>query len=263
MTDSGIFVLRAFGELSFRSFPSPEAIAVARGRGFQRIGLCGLHPLLDTPEGARTLAEAGVTDVHLSLHGPHAELHDHVAGEGSHAATLTALDHARAAGLTVVVSSALTRSTARSLGALPSWLTEHGVAGWLVEVPRVGAHRGRHFDATYPRLALAVPHALHAIEQSRRMGLLAWVRGVPWCLLGPYVQRALPEVPRTYDVRCEGCVARPRCSGVDAAYLTRFAGDELSAARVRPAATRPVGLREAAVARMFAVPFAIPPLVEE
>lgn len=263
MTGSGAYVLRASGELSFCDAPSLEEVARARAEGFRRIGIRGLHPLLSTREGAQSLAEAGVTDVHLALHGASAAVHDHVEGAGSHAATLSVLDHARAGGLTVVVSSALTRSTARSLGALPSWLSEHGVAGWLVEVPRVGARRGPRFDATYPRLAMALPHALHAIERARRMGLLAWVRGAPWCLLGPYVQRALPEAPRTYSARCEGCGARPRCSGIDAAYLTRFAGDELSPSRVRTEVPRAVGVREAAVARMFAVPFQIPPLVEE
>ncbi|MDB4930330.1 MAG: hypothetical protein JWM10_2814, partial [Myxococcaceae bacterium] len=50
---------------------------------------------------------------------------------------------------------------------------------------------------------------------------------------------------------CEGCPARPRCPGVDARYLRRFHGDELSAARA-PASEAPAwGAREQALAAMF------------
>lgn len=263
VTDSDTLVVRYSGEASLRGEPSLEEISRLRGEGFGRLGLCGLHPLLATRAGAESLAGAGVTDVHLALHGTAARVHEYVAGEGSFAATVAAVSHARAAGMTVVVSSALTRSTARSLGELPRWLVAQGAAGWLVEVPRVGEVRAKGFDAVYPRLALAMPYALHALEAARRMALLAWVRGAPRCLLGPYAPRALAEAPRAYGVRCEGCPTRGRCGGVDAAYLARFAGDELSPGRPRTEPDPMVGLREAAVARMFAVPFAVAALTEE
>lgn len=262
VTESESAVVRHSGELTLRGTPSLDDISRARGEGFGRVGLCGLHPLLATREGAEALAGAGATDVHLALHGASAEVHEHVMGEGSFAATTAAVAHARAAGLTVAVSSALTRSTARSLGELPRWLAAHGAGGWLVEVPRVGEARGPNFDAVYPRLAMGVPYALHALEAARRLGLWAWVRGAPLCLLGPYAPRALPEAPRAYGPTCDGCPARARCGGVDAVYLARFAGDELSPARARAEHAPPVGLREAAVARMFVVPFAVPALAE-
>ncbi len=263
VTESDTAVVRYSGELSLRGTPSLEDISRARGEGFARVGLCGLHPLLATREGAEALVGAGATDVHLALHGASAEVHEHVAGEGSFAATMVAVTNARSAGIVVVASTALTRSTARSLGELPKWLMARGAAGWLVEVPRVGEARGPNFDAVYPRLAMGVPYALHALEAARRLGLLAWVRGAPRCLLGPYAPRALPEAPRAYGPMCDACPARARCGGVDAAYLARFAGDELSPARVRTEPAPAVGLREAAVARMFVVPFVVPALAEE
>jgi hypothetical protein len=46
-------------------------------------------------------------------------------------------------------------------------------------------------------------------------------------------------------------------------YLARFGGDELAPARARAEASAAVGLREAAIARMFAVPFELASLGEE
>lgn len=256
-------VVRHFGELTLRGEPSLEVISRARGEGFARVGLHGVHPLLATAEGAEALAGSGATDVHVALHGAAANVHDYQAGEGSFAATTAAITHARAAGIAVAVSSLLTRSNARALGELPRWLTARGVAGWLVEVPRTNGSRGKGFDRVYPRLAMAVPYALHAMEAARRSALLAWIRGAPWCLLGPYAPRSLAEAPRAYGAMCEGCPARGNCSGVDGVYLARFGGDELSPARARAAASAAVGLREAAIARMFAVPFELASLGEE
>ena len=263
VTESDSAVVRYSGEVTLRGEPSLEAISRARGEGFARVGLHGVHPLLASAEGAEALARHGVTDVHVALHGAAANAHDYQAGEGSFAATSVAITNARAAGIAVAVSSLLTRSNARALGELPRWLTARGVAGWLVEVPRTNGARGKGFDRVYPRLAMAVPYALHAMEAARRSALLAWVRGAPWCLLGPYAPRSLAEAPRAYGAMCEGCPAKGRCSGVDGVYLARFGGDELAPARARAEASAAVGLREAAIARMFAVPFELASLGEE
>jgi hypothetical protein len=48
-------------------------------------------------------------------------------------------------------------------------------------------------------------------------------------LLGPFAARALADDPRAYAEACASCGARSRCPGVDAEYLRRFEGDELSA----------------------------------
>ena len=149
--------------------------------------------------------------------------------------SLTTLSHARRRGLVTVVTTVLTRSNHRVLTDLPRLLKSAGVSGWLVAVPRVAGTIHPTTDILSPRLGLALPSALHALDASRKLGLLAWIQGAPLCLLGPYAAWSLPDEPRAYAPVCERCPAHARCPGVDPTYLARFHGDELSAREATPA----------------------------
>lgn len=227
-----------------------EAVAAAKAAGFTRLGLQTNGRLLARPEVAEGLVRAGLTDVHLSLHGGEPAVHDfHTGVEGSFAQLLAGMRAARAHGLSVAVTTVLTRSNHRVLAALPRLLSTQGAAGWLVTVPRVAGRAVENFDRLVPRLGLALPFALHAMELARRLNLPAFIRGAPLCALGPYAARALPESPgRAFGAPCEGCAAKEACPGVDPAYLHRFRGDELSPRAPEKAQLAP---GEAALARMF------------
>ena len=230
----------------------PALVAAARARGFARVGIQSNGRRLREPGYAAGLRDAGLTDVHLSLHGL-ASAHDHhtdVAGSFVEAAA--GLQAAQRAGLTTVVTTVLTRSNARSLVALAAWLAAQRVAAWSVAVPRSAGRLVASFDRVFPRLALALPYALHALAAAQQKGVTSFVRGAPLCLLGPFAARSLPDAPRAYDPRaCDACPARARCPGVDARYLRRFGGDELSPARAPADAPRASSAYEASLAAMF------------
>lgn len=179
------------------------------------------------------VAEAGVTDVHVSIHGADASVHDyHTAAPGSWQQSLLGVGAARAAGLPVVATTVLTRSNYRSLSAMPRLLAARGVAAWQVAVPFARGRAADHFDRVVPRLGLAVPFALHALGASAQIGLPAWLSGVPLCMTGPFAARVLPpdlSAARSFSTTCDPCAIKDRCPGLDRAYLERFAGDELSA----------------------------------
>ena len=257
---AGLRALRSqgFDEVSFTGGDPTEhegildAVQAARSEGFVSVGVQTHGRRLREGGVAADLASAGLTDVHLSLHGLGPALHDlHTGVPGSFAESAAGMAAAGTAGLTVVVNTVLTRSNGRSLRELGAWLRSRGVAGWCVSVPRVaGALRGR-FDPVFPRLGVILPHALHALASARRDGLATFVRGAPGCLLGPFASRCLPDAPRAYEPsRCEGCEGRVACCGLDPAYLTRFRGDELSPARAPKGAAVFTG-RDAALSRMF------------
>jgi hypothetical protein len=212
------------------------AVITARAKGFRTISVQTNARTLD-PDRARRLAGLGLTAVHVTLLGPTAAPHDYHTGvPGSFAATLAGAAAARAAGLTIACATVLTRSNMRVLGAMPQLLGQRGFAAWLVELPRAAGRAAPAFDRVMPRLALAVPFALHAIEAARRLGVPSWIRGAPLCLLGPLADRSLPEhEPRAYAAPCESCPAKPSCPGVDGAYLDRFGGGELSPREPQPA----------------------------
>ena len=113
-----------------------DAVRAARSAGFTAVGAQTHGRRLREGALAADLATAGLTDVHLSLHGLGAALHDHHTGvPGSFAESAGGLTAARVAGLTVVVNTVLTRSNGRSLGDLGGWLASRGVAAWCVSVP--------------------------------------------------------------------------------------------------------------------------------
>lgn len=235
-----------------------EAVSSARALGFTSIGVqTNGHALA---EHARALAGAGLTDVHVSLHGASAPVHDYHTGRaGSFDVLWEGVAASRAAGLRVVATTVLTRSDFRVLSELPILLQARGVAAWHVAVPLARGAASDDFDRVYPRLALALPFALHALEVARRLALPAYVSGAPLCLLGPLASRAIavpePEGARTFhDERCTGCAARAACPGLDPTYLARWGGDEL-----RPRDDRPSGADHEPLAALFTGPGALAP----
>lgn len=189
----------------------------------------------------------GAPDLCLPLHGPTAACHEQHAAPGSFAAAVGALARARAEGRRVIVASWITRSTCRSLVELADVLAGHGVAGWCVAWPRVrGAVAAGAVARTVPRLGIAVPHALRAVERATRRGLEVAVVGVPRCALGPFAALGLPEGEAEAPAEpCGGCPARVGCAGLDPWYLARFGARELHAVAAVPRASHAAGLRAA------------------
>lgn len=190
-----------------------------------------------------------VSHLHLWLHAAQAVAHEfHTGVPGSFAVAAARIDRARELGVAVAVSSLLTRSNAQVLAALPAWLHARGIRAWRIAVPRVLGTVRRvagpsqvasvgALDGLLPRLGAALPHALQALAMAARLGVPAGIGGAPHCLLGPFISVTLPESPRSYAPVCERCPARARCPGVDAGYLRRFAGDELSPRGLRVGVT--------------------------
>jgi hypothetical protein len=171
----------------------------------------------------RVAASSGAGVVHLSIHGATARAHDYHTGvEGSFAALAE-----RTRTGTVVASTLLTRSSYRDLGRIATWLAAHRAKAWAIIVLRTEGPIAADFDRLTPRLALAIPFALRAIDAARKLGIAAVLHDAPLCLLGPHAVRARRTAPRSFPPRCEGCAARPACAGLDPRYLERFGDGEL------------------------------------
>jgi hypothetical protein len=205
----------------------PAIVEEARGLGFTRVGLQTNGKLA---RSTRILVDAGLTDLHLSIHGGIAAAHDYHTGvEGSFVAAIATLSAARVAGLDVAVTTVLTRSNARGLADLARLLAARNASIWCVTVPRVRGRAATLFDRVVPRLGIAMPFALHAVQLAASLRLPAFVRGAPSCVLGPFARRTIPSPARAFADTCARCEARPECAGLEPEYLARFAGDELSA----------------------------------
>jgi hypothetical protein len=178
---------------------------------------------------AKELVSAGLDAVHLSIHGGDARVHDyHTDKPGSFVRVLAAFDVSRSAGLTVFVTTVVTRSNFRVLSPIVPLVRERGASAWRLAFPETSGRAAQSADRVVPRYGLAVPYALHAMDAARRVGLAAVISSVPDCLLGPFASRALNEAPRAFLELCDDCDAREGCAGVDPHYLARFGGDEFS-----------------------------------
>jgi hypothetical protein len=207
-----------------------QRIAAARALGFRRVGIQTNGSRLADDAYTASLARAGLTDVHFSLHGSDSRVHDyHTGRSGSFGEVLAAMRAARAARLVRVVTTVLTRSNFRVLGGIPPLLAARDVAGWFVSVPVFAGRAAASRDRIAPRLGLAVPFVLHAQSSARALKIPSWIVGAPLCLLGPFATESLADDARAYAPVCEACPARPSCAGLDPEYLARFGGDELAA----------------------------------
>jgi Radical SAM superfamily len=205
-------------------------VSAARAAGFRAVGVQTNGSRLADPRYLHALKEAGLTDVHLSIHGADAAVHDYHTGRpGSFGDIVAALRSTHASGLLVVVTTVLTRSNFRVLGSLPSFLATRGIAAWFVSVPFVAGRAATLRDRMIPRLGLALPFALQALARAHALRIPAFVVGAPLCLLGPFAAHALAGESRAYAAACDACAARSSCAGVDADYLARFDADELMA----------------------------------
>lgn len=207
----------------------PQAIADARALGFAAVGVqTNARRLAAEPALFHALVEAGLSDLQLSIHGPTSESHDyHTSRAGSLEACIAVMQLAARASVTVVVKTVITRSNFRELVKLPPALKRRGVEAWLLEVVRPYGRAADHFARVVPRFGMALPWALHALEQARRHALSAWIRGAPVCALGPFAASELSSEVRHHAAPCQACAMRPRCPGIDAAYAEVFGHGEL------------------------------------
>lgn len=225
-----------------------QLVEHARALGFRAIGVQTNGGALANARYRDALVAAGLTDVHLSIHAASAAAHDfHTDRPGSFDRALAAAEGLRRASVPFVVSSVVTRSNARGLDGLAVRLGEIGAAAWAIVWPEIAGRATEAFDRTIPRLGIAVPFVLHAASTAMRRRLPVALAGFPRCTLGPFERLGLPGRARGFAPVCDGCAARPGCSGAAPEYLARFGADELHA-KDASAAVSPL---PAALAQMF------------
>ncbi len=216
-----------------------DAIAQARAAGFKRVGLQTNGGALSAPGVVALLAKSGLTDIQLSIHGTDAAIHDHLVGrEGALEQALRTLSSARAQRIEVAVASVVTRSNYRHLTPVGRLLATSGVSAWGIVFAESSGRAGPSFDRLLPRLGLAMPHVLHAVDSANQSRLPTFLFGAPVCLAGPFAPRIVSTPTRAFGAVCGTCPAQASCPGVDAGYLSRFGGDELRP-RAAVIATRP------------------------
>lgn len=144
----------------------------ARDRGIARIIVQTHARRLAAPGVAKSLAQAGVTSLEVSLLGDGEALHDYHAGAaGSFRQTITGIRRARAARLAVAISVVVTRSNLRHLSGIvrvAHTLGAEAVRFALAEPCGAGSDDAMRLIVDR---RMAWPHLARAFELARTLGL--------------------------------------------------------------------------------------------
>ncbi|MDQ3036186.1 MAG: radical SAM protein [Myxococcota bacterium] len=230
----------------------------ARAQGFARIRLQTNAAMLAYPEVARRLAEAGVTELAVSIKGPDAATHDRMArSEGAFDLLCRGIESARSHGLAVEGDVLAYRSTTSLLPEIVRTFAARGITRFRVWMmaPSEGDAEALAEEPRWSEVARAVRETL-ALSLSDEPDHLLSLHTPP-CTLDDDAARARFFAPElgllvhdasgrrfplessdieggAFPPACDGCELRPRCNGVRAAYVVRHGDAEL-----RP--RRPVG----------------------
>ena len=220
-------------------------VAKARAAGFTQVGVQTNGVALAAAGRMSELAARGLTDVHLSCTAPSRAS---TTGTPAWRAPSTppcerSAPHGRLASRWPSSRSSRARRSACCRGSRACSPRREWPRGASTS-PSGEDARPRLGDRVIPRLALALPFALHALDAAAKLGLPAFVRGAPACLLGPFAAAALEAPARSFSEVCGACPCRPSCAGVDAEYLARFGEGELSNRPLVAADPRHAALRE-------------------
>ena len=215
---------------SLRSTPgSRDSCGRPAPLGFARIGVQTNGWALAAAGRVESLARAGLTDVHLSIHGAEARVHDWHAGRtGAFDAALRTMTAARAAGLDRGRRDgpdALDFPRPRA-HAPPARVT--GCAAWCIEIPRWRGLAATDADRVVPRLALALPFALARARRARRPSGSRRSSGAPRRACWAPSRRVRSSDARSFGAPCAACPSRRRARGSTREYLARFGESELA-----------------------------------
>lgn len=190
----------------------------------------------------RALAEAGVDELFVSLHGSTAQISDAVTNApGTFARTVLGLDNVVKTNIRLNLNFVICEKNLDDLVpyvrlVATRWpsasITVSFVAPSTDVVPR-----DREFIPSYSRV---LPQIAEAIDEARRLGIelggFESMCGVPLCLVPSSLERypnfsqLLPGFDRGEFVKpeaCSGCALSPRCYGVRRGYVELHGTDEL------------------------------------
>jgi len=228
-----------------------SAAAEARSLGYQRIRVQTNGMRLSYPDYTGALADAGVTEIALSVMGAPAEVHDAITRtQRSFELMLAGAANARQAGMRLEADVLM---STRSLGHLDQVVITCADAGvesftfWLTSLH--GLDRDQLAEWA-PSLSQAVPAMTRAIDLARERGARATSLHTPPCVLPaeyrdayvhagtwrllvvvpggePFMAETSPMEGGTYVEGCTRCDLRAECLGARQDYIDSFGSAEL------------------------------------
>ncbi len=185
-----------------------ELLGYARGLGYRTVQIQTNGRVFASLQYCRDAVAAGATEFSPALHGHRPELHDYLTrAAGSFRQTAAGIRNLRSLGQFVLTNSVVNRSNFRNLADLARLLVALDVNQYQLAFVHPVGTAGERFHAVVPRLALAGPYIMEALEVGLRRGLRVFTEAVPPCILPRYEHCVVESViPRTRVVDAEATI---------------------------------------------------------
>jgi pyruvate-formate lyase-activating enzyme len=217
-------------------------IAAARASGAREVLVQTNGRRLAYATYLRELVEAGLTHLDVSLHGPEPAIHDyHTQIEGSFKQTVRGVLNTQSTDVQVAVTTVVTRSNFRHLGAMARLVRKLNVPAWHLAAARPLGAAADDRSAIPPRLGMLPDHLASAIRESHGVELA--FSGIPPCVVpsASAVRFLLADQRGHAHVGpCASCAVAQECPGP-----ARGTDDVAAVTDLRPLSS-PSALREPA-----------------
>lgn len=210
-----------------------------RSGSFEHIRLQTNGRPMGDPAFAKRLVDAGIDEFFVSLHGPTAEVQDHIAQrKGGFDETIRGMHNLQDLGVCLMTNTVLTTLNVDHLAGIVERVREFQPSRmeWWNYLPMEDYADERNLLVPMERLAPALRQAL---DRARSFGIPTAVKYVPQCLLGSHTDSMdnsqsdvvivekfydyYPEFSCLYEAKCEHAET---CLGLTHPYISKFGWEE-------------------------------------
>jgi hypothetical protein len=199
---------------------------------------------LSDPELARELAEAGLDEAFISLHGSTADISDAVTeAPGTHEKTLLGIDNIYAEGVRVLLNFVICERNREDIVPFVQLVARRWPEAFInISFVAPSTDLVPEEEALIPRYSMVLPHLAAAVREAHdhelSVGGFDSMCGIPLCLVPDSIDVYFhhTDIPEGYDAgefvrtkTCETCALNRKCWGLRRGYLNLYGDSELRA----------------------------------
>ncbi len=239
-----------------------ELVAYARALGFKNIQVQTNGRMFSYLDFCKKTIAAGATEFSPALHGPTAEIHDHLTGApGSFDQTTRGIRNLKALGQPVITNTVITKENYRSLPDLARLFVALQVDQFQFAFVHIAGSAEANREQVVPRKTEVMPFVKAGLDIGIAAGIRVMTEAIPYCLMKGYEQyvaeRVIPDgmvieyertiedysayrstIGKTKGPRCKVCACYDGCEGPWREYPELFGWDEFVPIPKRNASAR-------------------------
>ncbi len=187
----------------------PDLVAYARDLGYQTIQIQTNGRMFAHRGYALRLIECGANEFSPALHGHAPALHDYLtSAPGAFTQTVAGIRILKSLGQLVLTNTVVTRSNYRHLPEIARLLVSLGADQFQLAFVHPVGTAGTEFGRVVPRMELAAPYLVAALQVGLAAGRRVMTEAVPACILPGYEHCvAEKSIPRTAIFDAEATIA--------------------------------------------------------